>query len=133
MTVTINTEEKTICPKDPATLEELAKLEGILRAHYGDGDWRIVDSGPQRAWDWPDVEGQPVPMPTYRIQMPTPPGFGTLLPGDFTVPYHPGICGTTLTVGDKVVSPETVTVVSPATVTVAAAWDGQNIVATNAA
>ena len=130
MRVTIDTDEKTIRPEEPATLAELAKLEGILRVHYGDGEWRIVDSGPMRAWDWPGVEGQPVPMPTvpmppYPIQMPTHPGFGTPLPGTFTVPYHPGICGTTLTVGDNVVS--------PAIVTVAAAWDGQNIVATNAA
>lgn len=62
MRVTIDTDEKTIRPKDPATLAELAKLEGLLRAHYGDEEWSIVDSGPQRAWDWPDVEGQPVPV-----------------------------------------------------------------------
>lgn len=130
MRVTIDTDEKTIRPKEPATLEELAKLEGILRAHYGDVKWKVVDSGPQRAWDWPDVEGQPVPMPTvpmppYPIQMPTPPGFGTPLPDTFTTPYYPGICGSTLTVGDYVAS--------PATASVAATWDGQQIVATNAA
>lgn len=62
MKVTINTEKKTIRPKDPATLEELAKLEGILRAHYGDGDWRIVDRGAQWAWAEPEIEGQPVPV-----------------------------------------------------------------------
>jgi len=130
MRVTIDTDEKTIRPKEPATLAELAKLEGLLRAAYGDGDWRIVDSGPQWAWAEPENEGQPVPMPTYPmpkypIQMPTAPGFGTPLPENFTVPYYPGTCGTTLTVGRDVAS--------PATVTVAATWDGQQIVATNAA
>lgn len=62
MRVTIDTDEKTIRPKDPATLAELAKLEGILRAHYGDEEWRIMGSGPAHAWDWPEVEGQPVPL-----------------------------------------------------------------------
>jgi hypothetical protein len=62
MKVTIDTVEKTIRPKEPATLDELAKLEGILRAHYGDEEWRIVGSSPQRFWeDWPDESGQPVP------------------------------------------------------------------------
>ncbi len=120
MTVTINTEEKTIRPKEAATLEELAKLEGILRAHYGDGDWRIVGRGAQWAWAEPEIEGQPVPMPTvpmppYPIQMPTTPGFGSPFTGDFTVPYYPS------------------TSVLGSDVTVAAAWDGPNIVATNAA
>ena len=62
MRVTINTEEKSIRPKDPATLEELAKLEGILWAHYGDEEWSIVDSGPQWAWAEPENEEQPVPL-----------------------------------------------------------------------
>jgi len=62
MRVTIDTDEKTIRPKDPATLAELAKLEGILRAHYGDVDWLIVGSGPQWAWAEPENEGRPVPL-----------------------------------------------------------------------
>ncbi len=62
MKVTIDTDKKTIRPKQPVTLSELAKLEGLLRAQYGEGDWRIVGSGPHRFWeDWPDVSEQPVP------------------------------------------------------------------------
>ena len=71
MKVTIDTESKTICPVYPATLEELAKLEGILKAHYGAEEWKhIGGNGDNNApFSLPDSGHQCVPMPLYPVEM----------------------------------------------------------------
>ena len=79
MKVTIDTESKTICPVYPATLEELAKLEGILKAHYGAEEWKYIGeaSDNNAPFTLPDSGHQCVPMPLYPVErgqpMPLPP------------------------------------------------------------
>ena len=64
MTVTIDTEAKTMRPNEPATLAELAKLEGLLRANYGDVEWKVVGKR-YPPFFWQEEEGcAPTPVPS---------------------------------------------------------------------
>ena len=66
MKVTINTDEKTISPVYPATLSELAALEGLLSARYGEG-WTIVSE------DFEEVTFPEIFCPNSCAPMPTVP------------------------------------------------------------
>ena len=91
MKVIIDTTARTIQVIEPATLIELAKLEGILKAHYGGEDWKHIGEAsdnnaplPLQDFVYPVYRGhQCVPMPLYPVErgqpMPCAPNTGSPL------------------------------------------------------
>ena len=70
MKVIIDTTARTIQVIEPATLIELAKLEGILKAHYGAEEWKHIGGGwgNNAPFTLPDSGHQCVPMPLYPVE-----------------------------------------------------------------
>ena len=86
MKVTIDTTARTIQVIEPASLIELAKLEGILKAHYGDEEWKYIGGNGDNnsPFSLPYVGHQCVPMPLPPYQwagepIPCAPNTGTPL------------------------------------------------------